>query len=90
MNEKEKPDIIVKLNGKGKIVSHPIVREKDLEGHLENELKKDTDDTVIEEEKDMRLETIPVKISEEDDIQLQRAIELLKSWRVFKELPKAE
>ena len=84
-----KPDIIVKLNGKGKIASHPIIREKDLEGHLENELEKDTDDTAIEEEKDIRLKTIPVEISEEDDIQLQRAIDLLKSWRVFKELPKA-
>ena len=31
----------------------------------------------------------PVEIGEKDDVQLQRAIDLLKSWKVFKELPKA-
>jgi hypothetical protein len=28
-------------------------------------------------------------VSEKDDVQLQRAIDLLKTWKVFKELPKA-
>jgi len=32
---------------------------------------------------------VPVEIEEKDDIQLQRAIDLLKTWKVFKELPKA-
>ena len=32
---------------------------------------------------------VPIEISEKDDVQLQRAIDLLKSWKVFKELPKA-
>jgi hypothetical protein len=32
---------------------------------------------------------VPVKISEEDDNQLQRAIDLLKGLRILKELPKA-
>lgn len=81
-----KPDIIVKLKVKGEIKRHPAIREKDLERHLENDLKKDTD---IYEEKKEDIERVPVEISEEDDIQLQRAIDLLKTWRVFKKLPKA-
>jgi hypothetical protein len=32
---------------------------------------------------------IPIKIDEENDTQLQRAIDLLKTWKVFKEIPKA-
>jgi hypothetical protein len=31
---------------------------------------------------------IPIKIDEENDKQLQRAIDLLKTWKVFKEIPK--
>jgi len=31
----------------------------------------------------------PVEISEADDVQLQRAMDLLKTWKVFKLLPKA-
>lgn len=81
-----KPDIVVKLEAKGKVKKHTAIREKDLERHFENELEKDKD---IDEEKKEDIEKVPVEISEEDDTQLQRAIDLLKTWRVFKKLPKA-
>jgi carboxyl-terminal processing protease len=76
------PDIVVKLvvNGEEKVV-HPAIREKDLQRHLENE---DTEQKPSEPE-----DIIPVEINENEDMQLQRAIDLLKTWKVFKELPRA-
>lgn len=74
------PDITVKLKVKNGAKEHPVVREKDLSGHLENEQK---------EEIKQETETAPFPVNEEDDVQLQRAIDLLKTWNVFKGLPKA-
>ncbi len=78
------PDIIVEPVIKKEIATHPVIREQDLERHLENNQVGDKD-----KDKDKETEEVPVKVSKEDDIQLQRAIDLLKTWRVFKELPKA-
>lgn len=75
------PDIIVKIEPKNGSKEHAVVREKDLERHLKNEQK--------EEDAKPELETVPSEISEKDDIQLQRAIDLLKTLKVLKELPKA-
>ena len=75
------PDIVVKLEQKGDAKEHPVIREKDLERHLKN----DQSDEKTKEPEEMG----PIEISEKDDVQLQRAIDLLKSWKVFKELPKA-
>ena len=75
------PDIVVKLEQKGDAKEHPVIREKDLERHLKN----DQSDEKTKEPEEMA----PIEISEKDDVQLQRAIDLLKSWKVFKELPKA-
>jgi carboxyl-terminal processing protease len=74
-----KPDIEVKLkvtddNG------HVFLREKDLKGHLDNE-------QVDERAKEKMKEKVPLKVEEEDDLQLQRAIELLKLWDKFKKFP---
>jgi carboxyl-terminal processing protease len=80
------PDIIVELNAKSKSKGHIAIREKDLEGHLENDKAKDADKK-SEDEKDS--EMVPGEVSEKDDIQLQRAIDLLKTWRVFKKMPEA-
>jgi carboxyl-terminal processing protease len=74
------PDIIVKLEAKNGTKEHPVLREKDLEHHLKNEQAD-----LKEEEK----ETAPFEVDEKDDIQLQRAVDILKTWNVFKELPKA-
>jgi carboxyl-terminal processing protease len=79
------PDIIVKpkITGKGK--RHPVIREKDLEKHLENEQLKEEK----REEKDKSPKELIVETTEEEDVQLQRAIEFLKTWKVFQNLPKA-
>ena len=84
------PDIIVKLKTKTGDKAHPVMREKDLEHHLENDK---TDDSKIEtesgdDEKEGPVEA-PVDVTEENDMQLQRAIEMLKMWRIFKKLPEA-
>ena len=75
------PDIVVKQTLKEGEQGRPIIREKDLEGHFEN-------GEYMFEEGELE-EMIPIKIDEEDDEQLQRAIDLLKTWKVFKEIPKA-
>jgi len=74
------PDIIVKLAAKNGIKEHRVIREKDLEGHLKNEQNN------IEPEEE---ETAPLEVDEKDDVQLQRAVDILKTWDVFKGLPKA-
>lgn len=75
------PDILVKLEPKNGAKELAVLREKDLERHLKNEQK---DEKVQPEQ-----ETAPIEVSEKDDLQLQRAVDLLKTWKVFKELPKA-
>jgi carboxyl-terminal processing protease len=74
------PEIIVKLEATNGAEEHPVLREKDLEGHLENE------QTDI---KPGETETAPLEVDEKDDVQLQRAIDILKTWKIFRELPKA-
>jgi carboxyl-terminal processing protease len=79
------PDIVVKLESKEKGKAHPVIREEDLERHLRN-----NQDIIQEEEEPKKPEEIvPVEVEEKEDAQLQRAIDLLKTWRIFKELPKA-
>lgn len=75
------PDITVKPEMKNGTKGRPAIREKDLEKHLKNE---ETDDRTGEPD-----EMVPLEIDEKDDLQLQRAIDILKTWKVFKELPKA-
>jgi len=75
------PDITVKPELKNGTKGRPAIREKDLEKHLKNE---ETEDNLAEPD-----EMVPVEIEEKDDLQLQRAIDILKTWKVFKELPKA-
>jgi carboxyl-terminal processing protease len=72
------PDIVVKLEAKdGKGIS--VIREKDLEGHLQNEKNIQAPD---DEDK------VPLEVQEKDDIQLQRAIDALKTWEVIDKLKK--
>lgn len=74
------PDIILKLAAKNGAREHPVLREKDLERHLKN----DQSDTKPEE-----TETAPMEVDEKDDIQLQRATDILKTWNIFKDIPRA-
>ncbi len=75
------PDILVKQKVTDSEKSMPVIREKDLEGHLGN-------NEVEEKEDEGKKELIPIEVEEDEDTQLQRAIDLLKSWKVFKELPR--
>jgi carboxyl-terminal processing protease len=75
------PDIVVKLEAKNGEKEHPVMREKDLARHLKNEQEE-----IKPEETEM---TAPLEVDEKDDIQLQRATDILKTWNVFKGLPKA-
>jgi len=69
------PDIVVKLESKnGKEV--PVIREKDLEEHLKGE-------KVEPQEK------APQEVDEKDDTQLQRGVDILKSWKIMEKLKKA-
>ncbi len=81
------PDIEVEIpvaDGKG----HPVLREKDLKRHLDNEQVKGDEEGKSKKDKKKREKIlIPVKIDEKNDLQLQRAIDLLKSWKVFREMP---
>jgi carboxyl-terminal processing protease len=76
------PDIMVKPEVKEGEKSRPAIREKDLERHLKNGVE-------MEEKPNDPEDLIPIEVDEKEDIQLQRAIDLLKTWKVFKELPKA-
>jgi carboxyl-terminal processing protease len=73
------PDIEVKLKTDNK-ETHPVLREKDLKNHLDNE-------QTPRDEKETKKEVAPVSVEEKDDAQLQRAIDLMKSWRIFREKP---
>ncbi|MDA8168999.1 MAG: S41 family peptidase [Nitrospiraceae bacterium] len=84
-----KPDIEVKLalytkDGKP-VKEHPILRERDLKNHLDAASQKGKSEKLDEE-----TEAIPfTELKEADDNQLQRAEDILKTWDVFKKLPKA-
>lgn len=81
-----KPDIIVeegmlvrKVERK-KSIFHQL-KEKDLKGHFENHDKQKPDDKA-----DGKTTKPQVGQEEKQDIQLQRAVELLQGWQVFKQL----
>lgn len=72
-------------NDKEEEKKEEITREK--EEKKDNEIKEKDEDK--EEEEPERMRFPRKEISEEEDMQLQRAINLLKIWRVFKKLPEA-
>ncbi len=75
------PDIVVKIEAKNGEKEHPVIRERDLARHLQNEQAGKT--------KPEEVETVPVEVGEKEDVQLQRAVDILKTWNVFKGLPQA-
>jgi len=76
------PDIVVKPEVKEGEKGRPAIREKDLERHLKN-------GGDLEEKPKEPDEIVPIEVDEQDDIQLQRALDILKTWKVFKELSTA-
>ncbi|MBI5049433.1 MAG: S41 family peptidase [Nitrospirae bacterium] len=84
------PDIIVKPKLKKGVKGHPILREKDLEKHLGNDMIKEKEQDMEKEQDKEMLEAPPfADVSEEEDIQLQRAIDVLKTWKILKAMPAA-
>ncbi len=79
-NEGIVPDIEVKIKPKDG-EAYRVIREKDLAHHLDNEQVRE------EDKKEETEEVAPLRIDDDNDLQLQRAIDLLKGWRVFKEEP---
>lgn len=79
------PDIVVR-NTSGTSRGH--VREKDLTGHLENsQVKEDEDESEKEDENTPSMDFIPEDPAE--DVQLMRAVDLLKGLDLFKDLTSA-
>lgn len=79
------PDIVVKPVKKETEVEQKAVREKDLKKHLGNETvpaEEEKQNSGSEEEEQERV--LGEEIAEEEDIQLQRAVDLLKGWKIFK------
>jgi carboxyl-terminal processing protease len=91
------PDIEVKLpktkESKNGESGHVIVREKDLERHLGNDSAKEQDKDKSKKkssdgEEDLIMESIPK--DDKEDVQLQKAIEILKTGDIFKNVPPAK
>jgi hypothetical protein len=67
------------------------LRERDLERHLKNELFEDTPSSQPQPPVSLpelprdRERALSEPEKEEEDLQLQKAIELLKAWEIFKE-----
>ncbi len=76
------PDILVKAELKNGEKGRPVIRERDLERHFRN--SEEMEEKPLDPE-----EVMPIEMDEKNDVQLQRAIDILKTWKVFKELPKA-
>ncbi|MEK6697944.1 MAG: S41 family peptidase [Nitrospirota bacterium] len=83
------PDIEVKLptvkEPKDGEAVHVVVREKDLDRHLKNESSKDEKKKERSSGEELMMEMVPKE--DKDDIQLQKAIEILKSGNIFKNIP---
>lgn len=85
-----KPDIVVKLAIPEGENGHPVMRESDLEGRLDNE-QTEIDDKNIKSNGDEQDEVaVPLRgLKDEDDTQLQRALEILDTWITYKKMPEA-
>ena len=84
------PDIVIKPKLKKGLRGHPVLREKDLEKHLENDMiKEKTPDMEKEQDKETPEAPSFTEVSEEEDIPLQRAIDVLKTWKILKAMPAA-
>ena len=89
------PDIIVKPYVTHEEKVQKVIREKDLKRHLENDtlLKKQKKENKSIKEEGKPKEENQSKVEKEEkgeDIQLQRAIDLLKGWEIFKSILKPE
>jgi carboxyl-terminal processing protease len=88
-----KPDIELKLAGAKETKDgdsvHMVVREKDLDRHLKNDTVKDDgkDRKKAAPPEDEELMTEIVPKDEKEDLQLQKAMELLRTGEIYKFVP---
>jgi carboxyl-terminal processing protease len=85
------PDITVKPVPVKEAKSIPIVREKDLERHLQNETLGESpnpDDlpSAATQTEGVSPEAVSAPEGESEDVQLNKAVDLLKTWEIFKDL----
>jgi carboxyl-terminal processing protease len=79
------PTIVVRNVVKGD-VKRQVIRERDLERHLENKSSPQVPDESREPAELAPIPDLPRDgAGPDDDLQLQKAIELLKSWAIFKD-----
>lgn len=78
------PDIVVKPVKKGVEVEPKSVREKDLKKHLGNETAPPEEEKQNGGPEEDQGRVPGEEMVEEEDIQLQRAVDLLKGWKIFK------
>lgn len=79
------PTIVVRNVVKGD-VKRQVLRERDLERHLENESVPQPPDESPEPTEIAPIPDLPREGADpDDDLQLQKAIELLRSWAIFKD-----
>lgn len=83
-----KPTIVVKIEATDGKKAHPVIRESDLEGRLDNEQTEKDNGKKDAKEHEMTVSLRDLK--EEDDTQLHRALEYLRAWVKYKEMPEIE
>jgi carboxyl-terminal processing protease len=82
------PDIISKLKVTEGNSMH-VTREKDLDRHLDSNRHTDNKAGIDEEGGKEEEELMPYEIPEKDDQQLQRSIDIIKSWKVIQNFKNA-
>ncbi|MCC6543532.1 MAG: S41 family peptidase [Nitrospirae bacterium] len=85
------PDIVVKPTSDKEAMERKFIREKDLKKHLKNDTIDEEEEKAVEpvgkDKGDGDKVTEPVDTEgavEKQDVQLQRAVDLLKGWNIFK------
>jgi carboxyl-terminal processing protease len=86
------PDIIVEStpqqDGKGDDRKRPSLREENLPGHLQNQQQTPSSQEQLDREREKQIPSSAPTGDEtiDNDAQLKRALDLLKSWDVFKQI----
>ena len=76
------PDVVVEPVVQKGETKRRVIREQDLERHLENY-------QIMEKQEQQKEKTSSEKETLQEDVQLQRAIDILKTWQIFSKLKKA-
>lgn len=82
------PDLLVKNLVESPEKARHVIREEDLKGHMENGAKKKNEGTGKEDDKkesdELLVSDIPKLVDIDKDNQAKTALDVLKSWNIFK------